>query len=260
MAVSEGDTVFARLLLQAGADPNVGLEPDELPYGHEFCFSIALANNDTAMVKMLFDYGARVYLGDKFIYERDDAELVEDVIQRRRAQGEILFQEQRAIYLAVAYNAAKCAQVLINEGVDFKAKNIHNQSPLWWAINYPGRDSLHLRNKAEVVELLLEKGANPDQEDHYHLNLLCHSCDSQAEWLVKLLLEAGANANVKQRGKPALHFAVEKGSVGITQMLIKHGADINAVDRKRKTAHQIAREVDNAEMVRLLENAIDANE
>ncbi|MBT3232129.1 MAG: hypothetical protein HN356_04880 [Calditrichaeota bacterium] len=256
MAVTEGDTVFARLLLQAGADPNVGLEADELPFGQEFCFSIALANNDTTIMRLLFDFGARVYLGDKFIYDRDDAELVEDVLRRRKSQGEILFKEQRAIYLAVAYNAEKCAQVLINEGVDFKAKNIHNQSPLWWAINYPGRESLHLNDKSEVVELLLENGANPDQKDHYGLNLLCHTCDSQAEWLVKLLLKAGANANSKQQKKPALHFAVEKQNLSITKVLIEYGADIKITDRKGRTVFQIAQKNEDLEMVMLLKNAM----
>jgi len=256
LAISKRNIEFARLLLQAGADPNVGLNAGESPVGKQHCLSMAYSKNDTGMVKLLLDYGARAFLEDKNLYVKDDADFIRYVLNSRKKRGETpLIREHRAIYLAVAYNAVKCMKTFIMEGVNINIKNDYNQTPLWWAFNYPGRESLHLKNKTEVVELLLSNGADPNQNDDLGLNLLCHAIDNQAEWFVRLLLEAGARANSIQKRKSALHYAVARKNLKLAQMLIEHGAFPDGSIGNQKSPLQMAKDVCDAEMVELLKKA-----
>ena len=50
-------------------------------------------------------------------------------------------------------------------------------------------------------------------------------------------------------GKTALMYAAEKGNLGIANLLLEKGADLNATDNDGKTALQIAQENNQAAMV-----------
>ncbi|KAL6825903.1 hypothetical protein J3E69DRAFT_335339 [Trichoderma sp. SZMC 28015] len=82
--------------------------------------------------------------------------------------------------------------------------------------------------QVKTAALLLDKGCNPDNYVHGS-SLLCFAVRN-AEWSVKLLLEAGADPNIQCRYCPygcALETAVRLGRIGSAKMLIKYGADVN---------------------------------
>lgn len=52
--------------------------------------------------------------------------------------------------------------------------------------------------------------------------------------IVKLLLERGADVNARGNGgRTALHYAIEHHHPDVVQLLVSHGADINVVDDER---------------------------
>jgi hypothetical protein len=87
-------------------------------------------------------------------------------------------------------------------------------------------------------------------------NLASASCRGDVEG-VRAALEAGEDVNASPEGLPILQCAIVGGHVAVAQLLIEHGADVNASDelsvgrtplrtcvtsvRKRKEAIQIAR-------------------
>jgi len=77
--------------------------------------------------------------------------------------------------------------------------------------------------------------------------------DSETPGLIRVLLDAGADARAKDSdGKTALMFAAQRGNLAAVQTLIDAGADLNATDDDGWTPMMFA---DEAEVVRLLLNA-----
>lgn len=75
-----------------------------------------------------------------------------------------------------------------------------------------------------------------------------HDDENEIDERVEFLLKHGANVDaVDYKGKTALHYAVvaKKNPLEITELLIKHKANVNAVDDESKTPLHLARENSN---------------
>jgi ankyrin repeat protein len=131
------------------------------------------------------------------------------------------------------------------------------------------------RGDAPLVRLLLEAGANPDDDDSlYHsvepaddtcLRLLLeqgatvdgtaalhHALDYERLGPVRLLLEHGGDPNESAEW-PALHHAALRGrSPAFVRLLVAHGADPAARDEKGRTAYQHAVRRGNADVAETL--------
>lgn len=114
---------------------------------------------------------------------------------------------------------------------------------------FAGRALLHFASEAgalEVVALLLRIGCDPDIEDrggHTPLYSVANGNASPAgAEVVRALLRAGADVHAHggvTRATP-LHMAARRGHVEIARVLIAHGANVNAKDRKGDTPLQRA--------------------
>lgn len=98
---------------------------------------------------------------------------------------------------------------MLNKGIDINIA-------LYWAAC--GGD-------ADIVKLLLNKGANPNAKDKDGCTALMFA----AEWghidIVKLLLDKGAAPNVKNNdGETALDWATRNDYPDIVKLLKQHGA------------------------------------
>jgi ankyrin repeat protein len=256
IAVSQGDTSVARALLKAGADPNLDLAPEQFPVGDKFPFSLAASKNDTTMMKLLFECGAKINLGVPQFYMNDDVEFLEKVIEKRKNQKEQpLIRDTMSIYWAAAYNAVKCAEVLLDAGVDVNMRDYQGQTPLWYAVNYYGMNVRPLQDQSAVADFLLSRGANPDQIEKGGVNLLCRAVENQADWMVSRLLKAGASPNSKQWSRSALHFAVAGENINIVKMLIEAGAEVNATDKNGQTPLDIALKAGKKDLIDVLVKA-----
>ncbi|XP_055906458.1 putative ankyrin repeat protein RF_0381 [Eupeodes corollae] len=90
------------------------------------------------------------------------------------------------------------------------------------------------RNKLDVVELLLKRGGAPLNEKKSNgITCLHRAVQKGSLRAVEMLLKYKVNVNAVTRtyrrdGQTPLHFAAEKGNDRIVQLLLKNGADVEA--------------------------------
>ena len=125
---------------------------------------------------------------------------------------------------------------LVEAGTDVNYLDNLRRSALWYAIH-----GAH----AEVVELLLDRGANPNVADNYDdtpLHQAC-SCHTISTAVVGLLLRRGADIDtVNHNGKTALQlvlsrakhdvswYAIKGGYAAVVELLLDRGANPNVAD------------------------------
>ena len=138
---------------------------------------------------------------------------------------------------------------LLECSTDVNARDEDNQTPLHTLLD--SRDfhhSYHPRDHVLIAQLLLERGAdvnaqNKGFETPLHLAMR-PDYEPDVSWL---LLQYGANPNLKnEEGRPPLHVLLTldwvPGPPGtdyvlvVAQLLLEHGADVNARDKDHETA------------------------
>ena len=102
-----------------------------------------------------------------------------------------------------------------------------------------------------VVEFLLENGADvrAAAKNAQKVTAL-HAGASRGDIeIVRMLLEAGADANAKQEGGfVPLHSAAQNGNAPLVELLLKHGARADARNDKGKTPSDIAAEAGHKDL------------
>lgn len=114
-----------------------------------------------------------------------------------------------------------------------------------------GHSSIHdyvCQGDERTVRLLLEKVSANDRDI-----ALTVAVYKGHEGIVQLLLENGANANVKEiDGEPVLIIAARKGHTEVVRLLLASGADIEAKDTHGETAMMLAAMKNHERVVGLL--------
>jgi hypothetical protein len=103
------------------------------------------------------------------------------------------------------------------------------------------------------VRSLLRQGANPNHKDReYREPMISYALTNGAT--LKVLLQAGANPNVPSKvGEVCIVRAAASSYLDVVQMLLRYGADVNAVDGSGRTALlAAARTGDSPRVVRTL--------
>ncbi len=117
-----------------------------------------------------------------------------------------------------------------------------------------------LRNGSiNAARVFLDAGVNPKQRDRWGQSMLTLVAVSETQGssqveLVKMLIKAGVDVNsVDQVNRTTpLHWAANKGNAALTEVILKHGADVAAVDDVGCTALHRAAQVNSIEVVKLL--------
>jgi len=93
----------------------------------------------------------------------------------------------------------------------------------------------------EIVELLIEHGAKMDEKDEMGRTALMIAARTHKD-IVKFLLEKGANLNEKDghHGNNALNHAVKAGNKHIAELLIDNGTKVDEKNEDGQTALMIA--------------------
>lgn len=108
----------------------------------------------------------------------------------------------------------------------------------------------------EVVQLLLDNGADPNQVDQFGRTPLQEAADSwEGEELVKLLLDKGAEIDRADKiGTTTLIMATVVGSHDVAKLLLDRGADVEKANINHTTPLMVAVQFNHAKMVELLLN------
>ncbi|MFC1763440.1 ankyrin repeat domain-containing protein [Planctomycetota bacterium] len=202
---------MAELLIAKGADVNVQGSSNPL-YN-------AVWNKDFDLVRLLVTHGADVnYTFRKdwppfyYVVESNIKELVELMVKKGFRVPEI--------HLAAFRGDLTSVKRIYVEGADIDERDQLNWTPLHWAAAGGQRD---------IVEFLIKNGADVNAEGKSKYTPLYVSVRSDTE-LVNLLLSEGAHVNAGaelQRNTP-LHGASSAGRQDVAELLVAHGADIEA--------------------------------
>ncbi len=214
------------------------------------------------IARVLLDHGATAnseeYFGwtplhlvaaGTYNFEQDRIRVARLLVERGadvNAQDE---ENATPLHLASYVARVEIARVLLDRGAAANSKDNQGKTPLHSVAE--GRYVYSKDDSIRVAELLLERGADvnaPDEDNKTPLYLASYY--GRVE-LVPVLLNAGANASAKDaQGQTPLHllsqcpyrdpYYSQDDGVGVAQLLLEHGADVNAQDKYHATPSDLA--------------------
>nr|XP_008968680.3 GA-binding protein subunit beta-2 isoform X6 [Pan paniscus] len=123
-----------------------------------------------------------------------------------------------------------------------------------------GTSPLHLAAQYghySTAEVLLRAGVSRDARTKVDRTPLHMAAADGHAHIVELLVRNGADVNAKDMLKmTALHWATERYHRDVVELLIKYGADVHAFSKFDKSAFDIALEKNNAEILVILQEAM----
>jgi ankyrin repeat protein len=94
--------------------------------------------------------------------------------------------------------------------------------------------------------------AGATENNDADMELLAAACEGKLA-MVELVLQRGANINVRDRAKQtALHYASQQGRVDMVRCLLEHKADMEAKDENGRSCLDLARLTARRAVVQLL--------
>ena len=253
LACWEGSRETVRILLEAGANPNLPAIHGGSP------LHSAINHWDPWKIEILLRYGARhdifsaAVVGDLEEVKRqlnDGESLLNRRGKRNRTALEwAAFRRQEEVgeYL-IEQGAQVTPQVLICLGMldgvkervaedpDFVNRRIGTEwsdPPVLWAVR---------SGQLEVLKYLLSAGADPNGLGSWNQMALPLTVDLPVETSLeaaKLLIDAGAHVEVtRETWRTPLGEFTTKGKLEVAELLVRHGADVNRKNRGGRTPLQ----------------------
>ncbi len=160
---------------------------------------------------------------------------------------------ETALHFAARFGKVDMARALIEHDADSKALNVAGQSPLHHAVTAVGEENPGL------VQLLLDAGADPNQEDQAGQTPVSRAMKHERNKIVQLLLECGAVLEVEHAGD-AFRGAVRRDQLAVVESLLKSHMKVNEPLADGRTPLHVAvgyRKLDIAK--HLIEQKADVN-
>ena len=247
LAAKSGSPDAVALLLERGADPNIGRDREYAP------LHAAIRAKSLRCVELLLQRGA-----DPLTKTWSDGKEItaEEIAKSQGGEmARLVCAAARKFHLPLAGETGDLALIkeLLAEGIPVDTPDYSGDTALLNAVN---------QCKTDAVKLLLEHDANPNYATKYGRTPLLDAIRSsdwdlpeRKPEVVELLLQGGADPNTWDAKKKltALATAVEKGQVAMVSSLLAHQADANLpCGDKGRTPLFTAIENKSPEMVKLL--------
>ena len=183
----------------------------------------------------------------------NDIALLETLLQ----SGDSPFQKdsngQTLMHLAIHHPAVM--DMLIDRGLSINVLNSRGQTPLLYVVQT-------MPKSLELVDSLLQRGADVNQGDALKLTPLMHSIIAYNTDMIRKLIEAKSDINARDAfGGSALHWAVVARHRGALELLLNMEGNPNAVDNRGQTPLHRACEQGKTEAVQILlsKDSVDVN-
>jgi ankyrin repeat protein len=163
--------------------------------------------------------------------ERDDGRSVTRLLEHGFDPNSRDERGQPALTLAFKEDSLKAAEALwAHPQLDLEAANAANETPLMMAA---------LRGHVAWMQRLLQRGAQPHREGWAPIHYAASGPEVKS---VEVMLKAGAPMNAAgPNGNTPLMMAAGYGAIDAARLLLRHGADAKAVNRRGMTAADFAR-------------------
>ncbi|XP_054494779.2 CARD- and ANK-domain containing inflammasome adapter protein-like [Agelaius phoeniceus] len=247
LAVQAGAASIAALLLSKGMDTNLRNQAEETP------LHVAALWNHGALVGLLVSAGARINAVTKdfatplhVASHRGHTNVARQLLHHKAPVNAQDKQAKSPLHLAAEQGHKTLAEMLLKARADPNAQDKEKKTPLHAAA---------LRGHLSIVELLLAKKGRAGAKDMDGCTPLHYATMKGNTDILKLLLASGKNKNINDRNiwrKTALHIAAEYGHGELINLLLRHGAAINAWDSSRDTALHCACRAGHLSAVRAL--------
>lgn len=150
------------------------------------------------------------------------------------AQVNVNVDDGTPLMVAVIAGQVEIMKLLLAAGADITAVHRMGDQALMMAAEQRSYRNPSAEPNAEVVQLLLDHGADPKARGEYNRTALMLA-NTAAK--VKLLLAKGAEVDAKDEyGQTALMRAAEQGNAAVAGALLDSGASVNVTDNKGLTA------------------------
>jgi ankyrin repeat protein len=170
-------------------------------------------------------------------------------------------QGMSPVTVATYYGKSKIAEVLVSRGAKLNlyeasitgkleaVKDILRKNPAEAnSLSPDGFSSLHLAaffGHAEIVKYLLEMGADANTVANNRMKVMpLHSAVAHNQLEIsEILIVHGAEVNAKQEGGfVPLHAAAQSGNLEMARLLLKHGAEVNVKSNDGRTPLALTKE------------------
>lgn len=147
-------------------------------------------------------------------------------------------------FRAVERGDINAVRAFLNHNMALGARNLQGDTPLLVAAKY---------GRSNIVQMLLARGANPNELDHQGLSALHAAALSGNETIIEALANRSADMNIRDNtGRTPLMYAVQKGNMAVVRSLLKHKALPNTPMQDGKTALHIAASAGNIDIIEQL--------
>lgn len=167
------------------------------------------------------------------------------------------------------------ARALIERGADVNAKDEDGNSPLLCLLRqsvmavaelnknkgnvnwkYYGKVHDYISNTPDMVQLLVENGADVNAMDNSGVTPLFWAAGAGMIDTVKFLIEKGADVNARaEGGVTPLFVAAEEGMIETVKILIENGSNINVKADNGKTPLSVAVKSKHFDCAEIINNA-----
>ncbi len=200
-AVIKGDVAESERLLLAGADPDEAAWDGDCPV-MQCCYQ-----DRPEILKLLAGRGTKLHGLPKWDWQ--------------------------PVHDAARLRSSRCLEILVEHGVDFRAKSESGLEPIHFAVTWGSEDSLRF---------LCQRGVDPDVPMRpRHQRPLHLAVIYSVRRLFPVLEAAGADPNLgDQQGQTPLHLACLCGDLDCIRLLLKMGADPRVLCHAGKAAFDVA--------------------